>query len=326
MDWLDRILNDPLFQDMMNPSEETQDKFLVSIAILVCLWLLRLIVLRFVQNKLADDRARYSWRKTSSYIAAILALLLLGRLWIRDIQAIATFLGLASAGLAIAMQGPLTDLAGWLFIFSRRPFELGDRVEIGEHAGDVVDIRFFQFTILEIGNWVHADQSTGRILHIPNRQVFSHPLANYNKGIEYIWHEIEVLITFESNWEKAKTILIEIANQDAAHLSPDAAERVKAAARRFYIVYKNLTPIVYLKVEPSGVLLTLRFLVNPRRRRSTEQSIWEDILRAFAQEPDIELAYPTQRVYFRPTEENPPFVKSQRKKDIEATNQNNTYQ
>lgn len=98
---------------------------------------------------------------------------------------------------------------------------------------------------------------------------------------------------FESNWEKAKIILTEIANQAAAHLSPDAAEQVKAAARCFYIVYKNLTPIVYLKMDSSGVLLTLHFLVDPRRRHSTEQAIWEDILNALAQLPDIELAYPT---------------------------------
>ncbi|MCB0211125.1 MAG: mechanosensitive ion channel family protein [Anaerolineae bacterium] len=276
---------------------------------------------QLIQEKLLDDRARYTWRKTSSYIIAFLGLLLLGRIWIQHIQGLATFLGLASAGLAIALQGPLTDLAGFLLIISRRPFEVGDRVEIGNHAGDVVDIRFLQFTLLEIGNWVHADQSTGRILHIPNRQVFNHSLANYNKGIEYIWHEIEVMITFESNWEKAKALLTEIAKQDTAHLSYDASERVKAAARRFYIVYKNLTPIVYMRVEPSGILLTLRFLVNPRRRRSTEQGIWEDILKAFAQHPDIEFAYPTQRFYYRQAEDKvPPFVKSMPPQDLELNN------
>lgn len=66
MDWLDRILNDPLFQDIMHPSQEIQDKFLVSVAILIGLWLLRLIVLRFVQSRVDDTRTRYSWRKTST--------------------------------------------------------------------------------------------------------------------------------------------------------------------------------------------------------------------------------------------------------------------
>lgn len=307
MEWLSRFLDEPIVQNMLIPNPELQEKIFISLILILLLWVLRFVIFRLVQSRLPNERVRYTWRKTSSYVMAFVGLLLLGRLWVENIQGVATFLGLASAGLAIALQGPLTDLAGFLFIISRRPFEVGDRIEIGHHAGDVVDIRFLQFTLLEIGNWVHADQSTGRILHIPNRQVFNHALANYNKGIEYIWHEIEVMITFESNWKKAKTILTKIANQDAAHLSKDAAECVKTAARRFYIVYKNLTPIVYLKVEQNGVLLTLRFLVNPRRRRSTEQGIWEDILTAFAQHPDIEFAYPTQRFYSRQAEDKVPL-------------------
>ena len=64
--------------------------------------------------------------------------------------------------LAIALQDPLTNLAGWLFILIRRPFRVGDRIQVGANTGDVVDIRPFRFLMLEVGNWVHADQGTGR--------------------------------------------------------------------------------------------------------------------------------------------------------------------
>lgn len=306
MGWFENLLDEQVIEALFTLEAEMRTKLIGSLVIILLLWLLRLIAVQFIDHNIKNTRSRYSWRKTSAYIVAMIGVLLLARLWVPDLEAIATYLGLASAGLAIAMQGPLTDLAGWLFILSRRPFEVGDRVEIDNEAGDVVDIRIFQFTILEIGNWVHADQSTGRVMHIPNRKVFSHALANYNKGIEYIWHEIEVLITFESNWEKAKALLSEIANRDTAHLSQDAAERVKRAARRFYIVYHNLTPIVYLRVEGSGVLLTLRYLCDPRRRRSTEQAIWEDILREFSLHSDLEFAYPTQRFYHRQLEKKVP--------------------
>ena len=67
--------------------------------------------------------------------------------------------------------------------------------------------RIFMFTLMEIGNWVDADQSTGRVIHIPNGKVFKEVLANYSKGFQYIWNEIPVLVTFESNWKKAKEIL-----------------------------------------------------------------------------------------------------------------------
>ena len=282
---------------------ELQAKILTTLLIILALWFLRLLVMFIINTQVDGLKTRYKWRKTSTYVAVILGVILITPLWV-SFQSLTTFLAVAIVGLIIALQGPLNDLAGWLLIIWRRPFQVGDRVEIGEHDGDVVDIRVMQFTLLEIGNWVHADQSTGRVLHVPNRKVLSEGLANYNQGLGYIWHEIEVHLTFESNWELAKTILADIASRDAAHLSPDATERVQRAARRYLIYYPKLTPIVYSRVERSGILLTLRYLCDPRRRRSTEQAIWEDILRDFAQYPDIEFAYPTQRFYQRAAEKS----------------------
>ena len=289
-------------QDFVNPGLDFQAKLIGSLIILFVMWLLRLLLIQVVNRRVSGIRRRHSLRKTTTYALASVVVLLLTALWIESLQGMATFLGLVSAGLAIALQGPLSNLAGWFYLIWRRPFEIGDRIEIGTTAGDVIDISLFQFTLLEIGNWVHADQSTGRVVYVPNRKIFDHPQANYTKGFDYIWHELEVTITFESNWAKAKEILGEIATRDAANLSIDAAEHIRRAARRFAIVYSKLTPIVYLKVVNYGVMLTIRYLCEPRHRRSTEQAIWEDVLSEFAKHPDIEFAYPTQRFYQRYTE------------------------
>jgi small-conductance mechanosensitive channel len=177
----------------------------------------------------------------------------------------------------------------------RRPFSVGDRIQIGTHAGDVIDVRLFQFTLNEIGNWVQADQSTGRILHIPNGKLLTEVIANYSEGFEYIWNEIPVLVTMESDWEKAKQILLDIVTRDSADIVKAAEESVRETTRKFMIFYTNLTPTVYTAVGESGILLTMRYLVQPRKRRVTEQKIWEDILRAFAQHDDIDFAYVTRR-------------------------------
>jgi small-conductance mechanosensitive channel len=290
-------------------------KLLNSLVIILLLWLLRLLAVQIINHRIENIRVRYNWCKASAYVAVILGFVLVGRMWLPDFQSFATYLGLLTAGLTIALQGPITNLAGWVFILWRRPFEVGDRIQIGEYIGDVIDVRIFQFTVLELGNWVEADQSTGRILHIPNGKVFSEALANYTKGFEFIWHEIPVMVTFESNWEKAKSLLQEIADRHAAHLSEAAAERVRKAARRFMIRYAKLTPIVYTRVEASGVLLTIRYLSKPRHRRSSEHAIWEDILRAFAEHSDIEFAYPTQRFFHRSIEEQQQPISVQLTKD-----------
>ena len=275
----------------------TQERLLVSLAVLLVLWLTRLLLLAFVNRRSDDVRIRYRWKKTSHYVVVTLAIFILGMMWIKGFQSLATYLGLLSAGLAIALRELVANFVGWAFILWRRPFEVGDRIQIGDTAGDVIDLRIFQFTLLEIGNWVDADQSTGRVIHVNNGQVFTLSVANFSKGFEYIWNEVAVLVTFESDWEKAKGILRSIADKHGEDLSTAAEEKLRQAARKFMIFYSKLTPTVYTSVRDCGVLLTIRYLCDPRRRRSTEQSIWEDILHAFAEHDDIDFAYPTQRFY-----------------------------
>jgi len=275
---------------------EIQLNILVSVGIILILWLLRSLILRIVWKQTEEARSRYIWRKTINYLAVVLGIILVVPVWFKDFKS-STFLGLASAGLAIALKDLITNIAGWIFIIFRQPFTIGDRIQVGVHAGDVIDIRVFQFTIMEIGNWVDADQSTGRIIHIPNGKVFSDSLANYSKGFQYIWHEIPVLITFESNWEKAKEILHKIVLQHAEHLTKSAEKKVKEASRKFMIYYAILTPYVYINVKESGVELTLRYLCEPRNRRSSSHAIWGDILKEFSKCSDIDFAYPTQRFY-----------------------------
>ena len=106
-----------------------------------------------------------------------------------------------------------------------------------------------------------------------------------------------VLVTFESNWEKAKIILVEIAQKHAAHLTKDAEKRIKEASKRYMIFFTAMTPTVYTSVKDCGVLLTIRYLIAPRSRRGSEQAIWEEVLTAFSKYKDIDFAYPTRRFY-----------------------------
>jgi len=289
-------IND-LIEKSLGITQHVQMKFISSLIVILIFLLLRVAIIKLVWKKTDDVRLRYLWRKTLTYIFTIIAILLLSNIWFQGITNLGTVLGLLSAGLAITLKDPVLDMAGWLFIIVRRPFSIGDRIQLGDNAGDVIDIRLFQFTLMEIGNWVDAEQSTGRIIHVPNGMVFTNPLANYNKGFNYLWNEIPVLITFESDWRKAKSILLNIASMHAAFLSGDAENRIKEASKKFMISYSKLTPIVYTSIRDSGILLTIRYLCEPRSRRNTAEEIWEDILEEFAKHRDIDFAYPTQRFY-----------------------------
>jgi len=283
--------------DFFGLTPDDQGKILTSLIIILVVMVLRWGINRIVHRQVQDPTQRYYWTRVVTYLLVFAGILGVMRVWLPGISSIINYLGIVSAGIAIALHDVIASLAGWVFILWRRPFQVGDRVQIGEDAGDVIDIRLFQFSLLEIRNWVDADQSTGRILNIPNSRVFRETLANYTKGFQYIWHEIPVLITFESNWRQAEEIMKEIAASQVEQLSTAAAEEVRRAAKRYLIHYGKLTPIVYLSVKDSGVLLTLRYMVESRRRRGTEEGIWRAILEEFAKHDDIDFAYPTVRYY-----------------------------
>ena len=185
------------------------------------------------------------------------------------------------------------------------PGRFGDRIQVGPDRGDVVDQRIFQFTLLEVGNWVGADQSTGRIIHVPNQKVFTEPVANFTADFDYLWNEVGVLISFESDWRKAKELIASVAHREVGGITQDAEQDLRQARGNSLIFYRKLSPIVYTSVVDSGVLLTLRYLCRPRHRRGTAQAIWESLLDEFSPCEDIDFAYPAQRVYYDPVEGKP---------------------
>jgi len=293
-----------LLHDTLGITPVNQTKLLYSLLILIAFGILRFAVLKIVWRLTEDPKTRHTWKRTVSFILGFLALVIIGAVWIKALSQFGAFLGLLTAGLAIALKDPLTNIAGWIFILTRKPFTLGDRVQIGEHKGDVIDIRLFQFTLLEIGNWVNAEQSTGRIIHLPNGKVFTTSQANYTIGFKYIWNEISVLVTFESQWEQAKKILLKIIKEHAEEISEDAEKKIIEASKKYMIYYRYLTPIVYTSLQESGISLTMRFMCDARKRRTTEHNIWEDVLKAVARHKGIEFAYPTQRFFTRPSEKD----------------------
>ncbi len=278
-------------------SVAAQAKILSSIIVILVILLLRWAILRAIFRRVEDPEITYRARKTATYISFMVGALTLAWVWIDALNSFTTYLGLVSAGIAIALTDVLKNLAGWAYILLRRPFRVGDRIEIGDTKGDVVDIRLFRFSLLEVGNWVDAEQSTGRLVHVPNGLLFTERLANYTEAFEYIWHEIPVLVTFESDWARARAIMEQVLADRLPAVTGDAAQRIRAAARSYHIRFGALTPRVYLTVRDSGVLLTARLLVDVRARRAMDEAFWVGVLEGFAADPSVDLAYPTIRMY-----------------------------
>ena len=122
-------------------SADTQAKLIASVAVVGILVIGRWLVLRAVQRRFQETWVAYRAKKVATITATIVGLAIFAWIWIDAFNDVATFLGLLSAGIAIALADVLKNMAGWVYILSRRPFRVGDRIEIGSTKGDVVDIR-----------------------------------------------------------------------------------------------------------------------------------------------------------------------------------------
>ncbi|NQT46998.1 MAG: mechanosensitive ion channel family protein [Candidatus Omnitrophica bacterium] len=271
-------------------------KMLQSLYAIVVIYIIALIVTRSINKRVHDLKRRYDMRKRSFYVAGLLMIGIVGIIWIKDLRGLTVVLSVIGAGLVVSLAEVFLCIAGWFLIITRRPFDTGDRIEFGGVKGDVIDIRLFQTSLLEIGNWVVADQSTGRIVHIPNSMIFKSPSFNYTRGFEFIWNEVKIVVTFESDWKKAKAIMVKQAQKEGNRIKEEVDKRIRHMSKHYLIYYEKLTPIVYTNIIENGVELSLRYLTQAKERRHTQDELCQKILDEFENEKGINFAYPTYRI------------------------------
>jgi small-conductance mechanosensitive channel len=284
------------YQNTLKKERRTRYKVLQTVVILVVGYFLLFVLIKVINRRVRDIKTRHHVRKAVVYSVTLIIMIMIFIIWMQNINSLTIYLGVLSAGLALALQEVILCMAGWVLILVRRPFEMGDRIEMNRVKGDVIDIRMFQTSLLEIGNWVDADQSTGRIVNIPNSKIFKEECFNYSRGFEFIWNEIPILLTFESDWKKGREIMMVHAEKFAEGLEDTIKRKIEAMRNRYMIYYGKLTPIVYVNIKDSGVELTLRYLTEAKRRRSSQDQLCRSILEDFEKEPGVNFAYPTYRI------------------------------
>lgn len=273
-------------------SEGPGQAILISVLIIVAAFILSRVFKRFIPRYVDEPDRRYHSSKMIGRLVGLAALMAILFVWSSgDGPGLATILTVIGAGLAIAMREVLLSVAAWINIILRSPFKQGDRIEVNGIQGDVIDIRLLHSTLMEIGGWVGADQSTGRILHFPNAWLYQHGIYNYTRGFGFIWNEIPFTITFRSDWNAAREIILDMASETADIVEQQVKQEIQQMSREYLIHYSILTPFVYVRVTQNGVELTLRYLTEVRKRRGTEHALTIGILTAFRANGRIELAY-----------------------------------
>jgi small-conductance mechanosensitive channel len=262
-------------------------KLILSGLVLVLNALLSQGILRFALARFPDDSPLfYTVRKATGYFITILTAILLFAIWVQRLGDLTVALGILAAGLAFALQEVIGSIAGWLTILSGRPFTIGDRIETGGIRGDVVDVGVLRTTVMEIGNWLHGDHNNGRIVTLSNAFIFKEPLYNYSAHLRYVWDEVLVPVTYESNWQRAVEIMQEAAKEHPAYqeLLPKAEQQRRAARRKLAVRLTSLEPRTFIKLTDNWIELGVVYPVDTDLRRKFRSEISQRMLREFEAE------------------------------------------
>jgi small-conductance mechanosensitive channel len=268
-------------------------------ALLVVALLLYLLarVVRRQTEAIEDVNRRHQVRTWARYASATVFVLFGIALFADALAGFGTVFALLAAGVAIALQDVLKSVVGWLHLSARTGVQVGARVEANGVVGDVIDVGVLKTTVMEVGNLVFGNQTTGRVVTIPNFSFLSQNVFVETVGNPYVWQELKLVVTYESDWETAEGILRRAGEAHHADIAEELERGFATMQRRFAYRPGKLTPIVYTLLAVNGVDLTLRFLTHARRRRGSLDRITREVLSAIAATPRVELAYPTHRLY-----------------------------
>lgn len=203
----------------------------------------------------------------------------------------AVSLGLISLILGFALQVPISSFIAWLYIIFRTPYRVGDRIEISQFRGDVVEIGYLDTTLWEFGGgYLTNDIPSGRLIRFPNSMVLQSAVFNYSwPKFPYIWNEIPFHIAYESDMEFVETTLKEVTK---AELAPEMAERIndlKGLVKQTPIDELQIKefPFVSFRINTNTwVEVLVTYLVEPKKAAGTRSRIVKHAIAALLAQPD----------------------------------------
>jgi small-conductance mechanosensitive channel len=242
-------------------------------------------------GRVEDAAARFTLRRVEHLVVAlVIAVIIIGVVFVNWYTAIVS-VGIGSIIVGLAVQTPMTSFLGWIYILIRRPYQVGDRIQIDDATGDVIDVSYLDTTLWEFGGkYLSSDHPSGRIIKFPNSKVLSAMVFNYSWPLfPYIWNEIKFNIAYNSDLRFVAETMQKIT---ADEIGEEMMKRVD--------VFRELlakTPVDELEVrehprvifrvsENTWLEAIVRYLVPPRGAGSVKTRLIPKLLAALNAEPN----------------------------------------
>lgn len=203
----------------------------------------------------------------------------------------AVSLGLISLILGFALQTPISSFIAWLYIVFRNPYRVGNRIQINEFTGDVVEIGYLDTTLWEFGgNYLTNDLPSGRLIRFPNSLVLQSAVFNYSwPKFPYIWNEIPFHVAYQSDLEFVKTTLKEATKKELAPEIEDRIQNLKDLIKQTPIDELEIKeyPFVNYRINANTwVEVLVTYLVEPKKAAATRTRIIKSALDKLLAQPD----------------------------------------
>jgi small-conductance mechanosensitive channel len=226
--------------------------------------------------------ARYKVRKLIAFSGYLSILLFLAILFEDRLGRLSFAIGVVGAGVAVALQDVVASIAGAFSIGFSKLYAVGDRVQIGDTRGDVIDIGLLRTTLMETGNWVSQDLYNGRIARIPNSTVLRGSVFSYSQGFRFVWDEINVLFKITSDCQLAKAMLLQAANEAIGEYLVEAQSSWKVMSDNYESANPPLEPTVALVVNAGSLEFTVSYVVNYTKRTAMKDQLFTKIVEKVA--------------------------------------------
>jgi small-conductance mechanosensitive channel len=182
----------------------------VVIGLLAAVFVLAEVWRRAVMRYVHEPRRRYQFLLVRTIVMWVVIVAIVGLSFVTEISSFATFAGLITAGVAVAMQSVLVSIVGYFFLIGKYGIRVGDRVQIGNVVGEVMDLGLVRMHLMEF----HGEGPlgpTGRVVAFPNLIVFQATGGLFKQlpGVNLSWHEITVSLPAVSDYAALKLRLLE---------------------------------------------------------------------------------------------------------------------
>lgn len=254
---------------------------MISIFVIVIIKLVNKIIIKIYSHQNHTSRNIFKFSQRCNLLSNILTVLAVFIIWEAHLSNVVTIISFISAGATIALREVILNLFAGIYIKTARPFVVEDRIEVDGLKGDVVLINNLSFKVLEIGDRVNGEQSSGIIVNVPNSFIFKNSLKNYTTVFKYIWSEMIVKIPMDADIDNSKEILYNIVNNNAVikSIPKKMNKAIDDATPNYRIYYNNLKPIIYTNYEDNHIELCIRFLVHPKKERNVLDDLWIKIIK-----------------------------------------------